>query len=63
MLPGMPSVTIEAMRQVSRLNDFPWSDDELAALRAAVERALETLAGLERLPLRDVEPTTVYRVR
>lgn len=62
MLTRMSRATIEAMRQAARAAGFDWSDAELEALRPGLERALETLEALERLPLAGVEPTTVYRV-
>lgn len=62
MLARMSTVRIEVMRQAARAAGFDWSDAELEALRPGLERALETLAALERLPLADVEPTTIYRV-
>lgn len=62
MLARMSMVTLEAMRQAARAAGFDWSAAELEALRPGLERALETLAALERLPLANVEPTTVYVV-
>ncbi len=62
MLAGMTSLTVEAVRHAARLAGFEWSDAELEAIRPGVERALEALAALERLPLGDTEPTTLYRV-
>jgi len=47
---------------MSRLAGFDWSDAELEAIRPAVTRTLELLAGLEQVPLANVEPTTQYRV-
>ena len=56
------AVTLDAMRSAIRLSGFTWSDEELQALRPALERALASLGELERVPLGDVEPTTQYRI-
>lgn len=58
----MKSLTLDEMRHAARLAGFEWTDDELAALRPGLARALEALEALERLPLEDTEPTTQYRV-
>ncbi|MBI4246770.1 MAG: hypothetical protein HY728_07510 [Candidatus Rokubacteria bacterium] len=58
----MKSVSLENMRHAARQAGFDWTDAELEALRPGLERALESLAALERLPLAEVEPTTLYRV-
>jgi Asp-tRNA(Asn)/Glu-tRNA(Gln) amidotransferase C subunit len=55
-------VSLDSLRRSAQVAGFDWSDAELEAIRGAVERALESLARLERLPLGDVEPTTQYRV-
>ena len=47
---------------MTRLSGFDWSDAELEAIRPALARALELLARLETMPLREVEPATQYRV-
>jgi hypothetical protein len=39
-----------------------WSDAELEAIRPMVEASLRLLAGLEALPLDEVEPATQYRM-
>jgi len=61
MLPPM-EVSLDALKQASRLAGFDWNDAELEAIRPAVARALDLLARLESLPLANVEPTTQYRV-
>ena len=55
-------IDLETMRHVARLAGFEWSDAELDAIRPLVEASLRMLAGLETLPLDDVEPTTHYRI-
>jgi Asp-tRNA(Asn)/Glu-tRNA(Gln) amidotransferase C subunit len=53
---------VETLRRAARLAGFAWSDEELEALRPAVEASLRLLATLETLPLEAVEPTTQYRI-
>jgi hypothetical protein len=53
---------LDTLRRSARLAGFDWSDAELEALRPMVEASLRLLAGLEALPLEDVEPTTQYRM-
>lgn len=62
ILPRMTPVTLDALRRSAQLAGFDWSDAELEAVRGAVERALESLARLERLRLGAMEPTTQYRI-
>jgi hypothetical protein len=58
----MKTITLESMRHAAERAGFRWTDAELEAIRPAVERALESLEKLERLPLGDVEPPIHYRV-
>jgi hypothetical protein len=58
----MAELTPDLLQQQARLAGFAWTQAELEALRGVVTRALEALARLEQLPLREVEPTTQYRV-
>ena len=53
---------LAALRGAARLAGFDWTDGELEAIRPLVEASLRLLAGLEELPLDDVEPTTQYRM-
>jgi hypothetical protein len=53
---------LAALRSAARLAGFDWTDAELEAIRPMVEASLRLLAGLEHLPLDDVEPTTQYRM-
>jgi hypothetical protein len=53
---------LDTLRRSARLAGFDWSDAELEAIRPMVEASLRLLAGLETLPLEDVEPTTQYRM-
>jgi Asp-tRNA(Asn)/Glu-tRNA(Gln) amidotransferase C subunit len=55
-------IDLETMRRVAGLAGFEWSDAELEALRPLVDASLRMLAGLETLPLDEVEPTTQYRI-
>jgi hypothetical protein len=55
-------IDLETMRRVAGLAGFEWSDAELEAIRPLVDASLRMLAGLETLPLDEVEPTTQYRV-
>lgn len=61
MLPPM-EIELDTLRRAARLAGFDWPDAELDAVRPALARALELLARLEALPLREVEPATQYRV-
>ena len=53
---------LDALRAAARLAGFAWTDAELEAIRPMVEASLRVLAGLEELPLAEVEPTTQYRI-
>ena len=53
---------LDALRTAARLAGFAWTDTQLEAIRPMVEASLRLLAGLEELPLDDVEPTTQYRM-
>jgi hypothetical protein len=55
-------IGVTTMQRMAAAAGFAWSDAELEAIRPAVERLLESLARLERVPLGAVEPTTQYRV-
>jgi Asp-tRNA(Asn)/Glu-tRNA(Gln) amidotransferase C subunit len=55
-------VDLDALRASARLAGFEWTDAELEAIRPMVEASLRLLAGLEELPLDEVEPTTQYRI-
>ena len=61
MLPPM-EIDLDTLRRMTRLSGFDWSDAELEAVRPALARALELLARLETMPLREIEPATQYRV-
>jgi hypothetical protein len=53
---------LDALRAAARLAGFAWSDTQLEAIRPMVEASRRLLAGLEELPLADVEPTTQFRM-
>jgi Asp-tRNA(Asn)/Glu-tRNA(Gln) amidotransferase C subunit len=55
-------IDLDTLRRMTRLSGFDWSDAELEAVRPALARALELLARLETMPLREIEPATQYRV-
>lgn len=55
-------IDLAALRASARLAGFEWTDAELEAIRPMVEASLRVLAGLEELPLDDIEPTTQYRI-
>ena len=55
-------IELAALRASARLASFEWTDIELEAIRPMVEASLRLLAGLEELPLRELEPTTQYRM-
>ena len=55
-------IDLETMRRVAGLAGFEWSDAELEAIRPLVDASLRMLAGLETLPLDEVEPTTQDRI-
>jgi Asp-tRNA(Asn)/Glu-tRNA(Gln) amidotransferase C subunit len=55
-------ISVESLRRTAAFGGFVWTDAELEAIRPAVQRLLESLELLERLPTGDVEPTTQYRV-
>jgi Asp-tRNA(Asn)/Glu-tRNA(Gln) amidotransferase C subunit len=55
-------VDLDTLRSSARLAGFEWTDAQLEAIRPMVEASLRLLAGLEDLPLDDVEPTTQYRM-
>lgn len=50
------------MKRMAAAGGFAWTDAELESIRPAVERLLDALERLERVPLGEVEPTTQYRV-
>lgn len=56
------STDLDTLRRSARQAGFEWSDAELDAIRPMVEASLRLLAGLESLPLTDVEPATQYRM-
>ena len=55
-------IDLVALRASARLAGFEWTDAELEAIRPMVEASLRVLAGLDELPLDEVEPTTHYRI-
>jgi Asp-tRNA(Asn)/Glu-tRNA(Gln) amidotransferase C subunit len=55
-------IDLDSLRASARLAGFEWTDAELEAIRPMVEASLRLLAGLDELPLDDVEPTTQYRI-
>ena len=61
MLPRM-EITIDLLRRMAALGGYTWNDEELEAIRPAVDRALTLVEKLESLPLRDVEPSAQYRM-
>lgn len=62
MLARMAVPSIEQLRGVAALAGYAWTDDELQAIAPLVERALAHVDRLESLPLRDVEPSTFFRI-
>ena len=55
-------ITVETLQRLARLGGFAWTDAELETIRPGVQRLLETLEGLEAVPLDGIEPTTQYRM-
>src|SRR3989441_3662787 len=55
-------IGVETLRRMAALGGVVWTDAELESIRPPVERLLEMLEGLERVPIGDLEPTTPYRV-
>jgi Asp-tRNA(Asn)/Glu-tRNA(Gln) amidotransferase C subunit len=55
-------IDLDTLRHSARLAGFDWTDAELEAIRPMVEASLRLLAGLETLPLDEIEPTTQYRM-
>ena len=55
-------IDLAALHASARLAGFEWTDAELEAIRPVVEASLRLLAGLEELPLGELEPTTQYRM-
>ena len=53
---------LETLRGAARVAGFAWTDEELEALRPAVEASMRLLATLDALTLEAVEPTTQYRI-
>jgi hypothetical protein len=53
---------LAGLRSAALLAGFDWTDAQLEGIRPVVEASLRLLAGLEDLPLEDVEPTTQYRM-
>jgi Asp-tRNA(Asn)/Glu-tRNA(Gln) amidotransferase C subunit len=58
----MPITDVDTLRRAARLAGFEFSASDLEPLRPAIERALEALERLERLPFGAIEPVTQYRV-
>ena len=58
----MPSLSLEVMRGMAALEGFSWSDEELEAIRPAVERLQAGLDVLASLPLGEVEPGGQFRM-
>jgi len=58
----MPTTDVDTLRRAARLAGFEFSESDLDALRPAIERALDALERLQRLPLGAIEPVTQYRV-
>jgi Asp-tRNA(Asn)/Glu-tRNA(Gln) amidotransferase C subunit len=58
----MSAIDVAALERAARLAGFALSAEDLAPLRPAIERALQALERLERLPLGSVEPVTQYRM-
>ena len=55
-------ISVESLKRTAAFGGFTWTDAELEAIRPAVQRLLESLEQMDRLPLGSVEPTTQYRV-
>jgi len=53
---------LDTLRRAARVAGFSWPDEELEAIRSAVQASLRLLATLDTLPLDCVEPTTQYRM-
>lgn len=56
------TIPLDDLTRVARLAGFEWTEADLAPIRPVLERALEALAGLERLGPGAPEPTTMYRI-
>ena len=56
------AIPLDDLTRIARLAGFEWTAAELEPIRPVLERALEALAGLERLGPGAPEPTTMYRM-
>jgi hypothetical protein len=57
----MDPISLDLLSGVAGLGGFAWTDDELQAVAPQVERGLAALEKLAALPLRDLDPSTVFR--
>ncbi len=55
-------ITTDDLTRAARLAGFEWSAADLEPLAPALERALQSLARLERLGPDAPEPATTYRI-
>jgi Asp-tRNA(Asn)/Glu-tRNA(Gln) amidotransferase C subunit len=58
----MSDVLISVMRRMAALAGFEWTDEELEAVRATVERSLAVIEKLQSVPLAETEPVTQFRM-
>src|SRR5215510_14847383 len=50
-------ISVDSLRGSAALAGFAWTDAELEAIRPAVQRFVDSLAEMEKLPLGTIEPT------
>ena len=62
MLRAMLPLSLDVMRGMAALGGFSWSDEELEAIRGAVERMQAGLDVLALVPLGDAEPSGQYKM-
>jgi len=58
----VPTTDVDTLRRAALLAGFEFAEADLDALRPVIERALDALERLHRLPLGAIEPVTHYRV-
>lgn len=59
---GMVSASTRTLREMAAVLGYDWSDDEIRRISAQLEKALALVDRLDSLPLREVEPATLYRI-
>jgi hypothetical protein len=56
----MEPLSLDDMRRIAARAGFAWTDEELQAIAPQVERSLAALRGLDTLPLRDTDLSTLF---